>query len=98
MSSKELTQAQRWKEFEAKWFGRCMWQQAVMPGARILVELLEVRDTSRMAIVVRHFEASIKGRKWPEQIGCYVYLPTDDEMTWEGASQALEAFVEKNRR
>jgi hypothetical protein len=95
-SRREVMQA-----IEEKYLGRCI-DQAWGNGRRHLIELMEIRGTSRKAVVVKQFERSVPrgySRDWPELAGAWVYVEVDpDNNTWDGLDRALAEHVARVRK
>lgn len=90
----------RYREIEQKHFGRCLWQQVIEPGRRIVIECMHWPKGSGTALVVKHYEPGLprpgSNKPWPDLLALYVYLPVaDDQNTWDGLDAALAAAAKK---
>lgn len=89
------------RAIEEKHLGRCL-DQAWGHGRRHLIELMEIRGTTKNAVVVKQYESRVptssSSKPWPELAGVWVYIPIekDDDNTWEGLDRQLAAFREEN--
>jgi hypothetical protein len=86
---------ERYEQFERKFLGHCLFEKT---EGRRMISVMTIRNTARTCVVVRHFEADVKRSKgWPKQEACYVYLPIEDDGTYDGMDKVFEAYVEKYR-
>lgn len=90
----------RMSKIENDHFGQCLWSE-VLPGRTIQVELFHYPKAKTTAVVVKHFDKAIprsgSGKKWPDQTASYVYLPVDDNNTWDGIENALTEIERKQQ-
>lgn len=96
-TTKEKTRHERVREIEHKHLGRCI-DQIWAPGRRALIERIELIDYRKTIITVKVFERSVpknSAADWPELAGFDVYLPIEDDMTFEGLDRALGAYRER---
>lgn len=86
---------------EKEHMGRCFWQMWD-DQRRNLLECMELKDTNKMVLVLKQFEARVpkmeSARKWPELSGTWLYVPLDDDNTWDGTSAALKKYREANKK
>jgi len=68
---------------------QCLWQQRMNNGRR-LIEGYYYPKAGTHLIVIKDYDGSVAGRKWPKMVGCEVYAPLDGSNTWTGLEKALD--------
>lgn len=88
------------REIEDKHLGRCI-DQVWAQGRRALIELMEVRGTTKTAVVIKRFEERVptsSTKPWPELSGVWVYFQMEDkDNTWTELDKQLADYREANK-
>jgi hypothetical protein len=92
-----VTRERALHEIKEKHFGPCMWQTRV--GTRMLVECLQLRNASGVAILSTWYKSNLpprnRGGNWPELESYEIYVPVESEVGTHAATDAaLTAFVD----
>jgi hypothetical protein len=94
MSTEEKTRHERMQEIERKHLGLCM-EQVWPTGRRCVIERRQLIDHRSTVVVIKWFEKSVPKNSyaaWPEITSMDVYLPIQDDNTFDGMDRALDLY------
>lgn len=89
-----MTKEEHIKHICQKHLGRCLWQQTVKPGGRIMVEFWDYPKAKSYAILLKHFDKALNWRgPYPKVEAFEVFIPVDRDGSWESLDKRLEAYA-----